>query len=205
MNEQSTGISQTEQKLSDDILEYGNVLNNPQNQTVVSMDEHRFVAVFLPMFAGDEVQHYREYGANIATWQLHAGGPFNEVRIVNKQGVELFRVPPIFNSNAIKPLDGTGQATGIPSIADMLARANMIAKQGPGAYDRYMREELERRSFMFTSENDETAYIQRWNEIFQRYNRPLIAVNATGQSTANDNNHERPVDFDSSEFDPIGS
>lgn len=204
MNEVALGVSKTEQDLMSEINAIGGALIDAKDDSISTMDEHRFVAVFLPMFAGDEVQHYRDYGADINKWRMFAGSPFKEVRIVNSQGVEIFRVPPIFDDQAVKPLDGTGDAVGIPSIADMLARADMIAKQGPAAYETYMSNELSRRSFMFSQEGDETKYIQRWNEIFQRYNRPLIYLKGkSGQSNVTAENNERPIDFDSAEFDPF--
>lgn len=204
MNDKPTGLSQTEQTLFSEILDIGDALIHAKDDAIATMDEHRFVSIFLPMFAGDAVQHYREHGAHIGTWHMFAGSPFKEVRVIDNQGVELFRVPPIFNDTAIKPLDGTGQSEGIPSIADMLMRADMIAKQGPLAYEQYMQSELGRRSFMFTDENDESQYIQRWNAIFQRYNRPLIVLKKSDQqgNVVSDNN-ERPIDFDSAEFDPL--
>jgi len=206
MTNSNQNISFTERKLTEEIIDIGNVLIDVKDQDLVRMEERRFVAVFLPMFVGDEVQLYADHGANVDTWRRLAGGAQKEVVIVDHNNAELYRVPPLFDMEAIKPFDSKDPSRTVPSISDMLARANMIAKQGPVAFQNYMDTELERRvNLISNGKRDESDYIKRWNEIFKRYNRPLIPENlfaGTGQvATAQAAQNERPADND--EFEPI--
>lgn len=197
-------ISQDEQRLTEEILDIGATLIDPKTEDLTRVDERRFVAVFLPMFAGDAEQPYLNHGANIDTWRKIAGGPNKEVVIIADNGGELFRVPPLFDMEALQPLGTTNIGRGIPSISDMLARANLIAKQGKRAYDTFVEDELARRSFMFSDKKHEDEYIERWNAIFTRYNRPLISKTPTGSATIVDqNNNGRPTNSDGDEFEPV--
>lgn len=205
MTNPNQNISYTERQLTEEILTIGSSLIEVKDEDLVRMEERRFVAVFLPMFAGDEVQLYAEHGANVDTWRRLAGGAHKEVVVVDHNNVELYRVPPLFDMEAIKPYDNKDPSRSIPSISDMLARANMIAKQGPIAFQTYLDTELEKRVSLFSNKRNESEYIKRWNAIFQRYNRPLIPENLfAGNSpvaTAQAAQHERPADND--EFEPI--
>jgi hypothetical protein len=189
------GISLAEQRLIETINETSaELLKEDPERDFNSMSEEAFVRVFLPMFANDPVQHY---GATIETWLKLTKGPYKEMRILDPLGKELFRVPPLFNKAAMKPLDGTNEAATLSSLVSVIARANLIAKQGENRMTHFLQEEFAKRSFMFNNKKDETEYLVRWNEIFKRYNRPLIPLTTADLTGA------VPNGADSQEFDPL--
>lgn len=195
MNE-SLVFSVEEQRLSDTITELGKEFIEPIVGDVPTITEDFFVRVFLPMFAGDEVL---PYPVTNGMWLNVSHSPFNEVRVINAGGHHIFNVPPLLDQSMIKPLDGTGVAKDLPSITDMLTRARLVGKQGANAMNRYLKEELERRNFMF-SESGNVDIGARWIEIFKRYNRvENTGAVAPGQTPS----AARPADHDSSEFDPL--
>jgi hypothetical protein len=209
MTEPTANISQAERHLTQEILDIGDALIETKTQDLTRIDERRFVAVFLPMFAGDKEQPYAAHGANVDTWRKLAGAAQNEVIIVDDNNVELYRVPPLFDADALKPIDGSTPRT-MNSIADMLARANLIAKQGPLAYKTFVDSELARRSQLFGEKKNEPEYIERWNTIFQRYNRPLIpeSVYKNKQAIEDTNQASQPKlqnNLDNDDFEPIDS
>jgi hypothetical protein len=199
MNTQATQapMSMAEQSLFDMIKEVSHDLTT-STANRVHLREDYFVNIFLPMFCG-EVNPNTSTPITPEMWFNLARGPFNEVTVVDMKGAELFVVPPFFTQAAINPLDGTGKAATMPSVTDMLMTARMHAPRGAAAAENYMANEMDRRSFMFNKDIDNSENIGRWNEIYKRYGREPIPTNAT-QSTQPAN-----VDIarDSSEFDSL--
>lgn len=190
----------TEESLASSIADIERDLaHSDANQATITEDF--FVKVFLPMFAGDKLYLESEEAKRRITperWIVLAHGPFNEVRVVDGNGAYLYSVPAYFSQKAVKPLDGTGPTANIPSVTDMLLTARQFATRGPQAMDAYMLNELQRRSFMFNKDTNNAEEVNRWNEIFKRYNRPLISTDVVSTSSATSN--DKPS---STEFDPL--
>jgi hypothetical protein len=162
------------------------------------IQENFFVEVFLPIFAGDENPLH---AATPEMWMRLAHGPFNEVTVVNPQSEVLFVVPPLYSQSAIKPLDGTGKGSRMPSLSAAVESARMYASQGPNAVHNVIAHELGQRAFMFNVQGMDQDHIARWNAIFARYNRPLLPIKATPNSTPT--THADNIARDSTDIDPL--
>lgn len=165
----------------------------------LAIAEQFFVDVFLPMFAGDE---HAPWGATPNMWVNMAKGPFNEVNVVNTQGELLFAVPAMVSQNAIKAIDGTGASARMQTVGNMVEMAKMYANRGPMAVQNVIKSELDKRSFLFADKNISAENIRRWNEIFTRYNRPLLPTIATATAST-PSTHAHHIARDSTEFDPL--
>jgi hypothetical protein len=186
------------ERLNDLILDVeAQFTTDASNQAVVS--EVLFVNVFLPMFASDENPHHK---ATPEMWMNLAHGPFNEVTVCDQEHRVLFHVPPLASQDAIKPLDGTGPSARMQTVTDMVQTARLYANRGPNVLEHFILQEMDRRSFMFNEKTMSADHIRRWNEIFTRYNRPLLPVAATAEQTTSTN--ATNLARDSTEFDDLG-
>jgi len=161
------------------------------------MREDFFVNVFLQMFAGKPES---ETKVNGQMWITAAQGPFNEVTVVDAQGNFLFDVPAYFSDKAIKPLDGTGRDAKMQTLTDMIGHAKQYASRGTAVVEGFIAAELDKRSFMFNKDIDNSDSIARWNAIFARYGiKPIDQTLTVNQDAASANNPTR----DSTDFDPL--
>jgi len=170
--------------------------NDTSNQRVLA--ESFFVGVFLPLFAGDENPLHK---ATPQMWMNVANGPFNEVAVVDAEGTLLYRVPALASQAAIKPLDGTGQSAHMSTVSNMVQTARLYANRGPNVVQHLIAEEMGKRSFMFNQKEMSAEHIQRWNEIFARYDRPLLPVTAAAAQLTS--SHADNPARDSTDFDAI--
>lgn len=193
---EQTRLPAREQQLSDVIADITRDLTH-DNNNLVRMPEDFFVNTFLRFFSGEQGLH-----KNISpeTWFNLAHGPFNEVIIINSRGEELYKVPSFYSQDAVIPLTGAGQDANMQSVTNMVITAQMYSARGAVVVDNIIANEMDKRSFMFNTNVDSSAIIDRWNEIFKRYGKPLIQQGAGASSTT-----VTKVDItrDSSEFDPL--
>jgi hypothetical protein len=183
--------------LNDLILEVEEDFTNDKSHQVV-LAESFFVGVFLPMFAGDENPQHK---VTPEMWMNLAHGPFNEVTVLNDRNEMLFVVPPLASQDAIKPLDGTGQAAHMTTVTDMVKTARLYANRGTNVVQHFIADEMNKRSFMFNEKAMSADHIRRWNEIFARYDRPLLPVSGLAEQTTP--SHAANITRDSTDFDPI--
>jgi hypothetical protein len=192
-----------EQQLADTIQDVFQELV-VSDANVEKIPEDFFVKVFLPMFAGDKEAMAR---VTPEMWFNLAKGPFNEVAVIDGRGTELFRVPPFYSQKVIKPLDGTGKAAHMPTIADVVKSANNHAFRGPGLGDAYLSQELAARSFMFDPDADVSDDNRRWGEIFARYKDVLASRGITVAQPKPTGLNPTPTNVDiardSTEFDSL--
>lgn len=144
--------------------------------------ENLFVNTFLPYFA-------RETGEtdqiNVATWIHIAGHPFQPVDIVDHQGVTLYRVPPLFERNAIQQKDIDPQRG---DLAHVLNNTTLLAGSHPMRGQNYFEREMNARIPVEEQHPEVLRNRTTWNEIFKRYGKPLI-----GQETPVTTTPEQPV------------
>lgn len=136
-----------------------------------SIDEKMFVTLFIPLFCGEDISAYP--GLSYATWiNQVAGSLFQEVVVLsNKDGTEIFRVPPLLSPTAMKPLSGDGPRGVMKSMTAVVDQAMLLSRQGVGAMWAFMDAQLRERNMLFDKDRDDTTYLKRWVEIFARYKR----------------------------------
>jgi hypothetical protein len=193
-NEPTDFITQSLNDLLKDLED--NLVNDKSGQRVIA--ESFFVGVFLPMFAGDENPQHK---ATPEMWFNVARSAFNEVTVVSDGGGFLFDVPALASQDAIKPLDGTGKDANMQTVTDMITTARLYAQRGPNVMQGIIANEMDKRSFLFKEAQMSADHIRRWNEIFARYDRPLLPV--TGAVATNTTNHAYDPARDSTDFEPL--
>lgn len=112
---------------------------------------------YLPCFAG-----FVNPPNWIMNWTQVAGNPMSEVSVVDEQGNELFRVPPLLASSkaVLENRDG--------SLRDIFNRQELLKNSLSGNHTEYVFQALDGK----TRELDQRIEMdapQRWNLIFQRY------------------------------------
>lgn len=143
---------------------------------IATIPERIFQYIFLPLFAGDE---NRAYPVTLENWAIHAGSPYRSVHVVDTNNNILFTVPPLFDRAAINPV-----SDGLASIAHVVATAGQYANIHPTQGIAYLNHELSNRALVMKVPPNVQANLKTWNEIFARYNRPLIqTVSMSDQTT----------------------
>lgn len=128
-----------------------------------------FEGIFLPFFAGDEKRAYPQ--ANAAMWVGRVSfSPYQEVDVVDTSGEVLFTVPPLLDRRAVDSKvnnEGAG-------VAHIVASAQQYALLSPRAGSNYLQSELTRKALIMKVPANVLGHLQRWNEIFERFGRPLL-------------------------------
>lgn len=136
------------------------LLNGVHEQNSV-MQESMFVQVFLPVLAGDVIDQRL-----MQEFVLGSGGLGKHVDIVNERGELLFRVPPLYSTDHIKPVVTARNAPTMTSIVSMSAMLQHITATKS---QNYLRTAMNAR----LKSGDWRANINRsgsaWEEIFTRY------------------------------------
>jgi hypothetical protein len=141
-------------------------------EDIPTIQERIFVQVFLPIFAGDEVNQYK---AKIYPhWINVAGNPYRPVNVVDTQGKVLFTVPALLDRRAISPSTQTERGT-TSSISHVVASASQYSAMSPIAGANYLSKELTRRALIMKVPTQVLTDLKTWNEIFVRYGRPPLA------------------------------
>ena len=190
-------INPVEEKLSRDVDTILDLFESSGGLKVPTIDEAMFANVFLPFFANDEVKMY-----NVTTemWLRIAHSPYNEVAVINRVGVELLRVPPLFDQKSFKPIDGGPTDPKLPGMFDMMQTAMNFGKQGYASMINYFNNEMSRRNHMFVRAPDADENLRRWNDIFVRYGRKPIELTTANAASVP---VSQSAGFDSQEFDPL--
>lgn len=148
-------------------------LNNIADSNVSRMPEAMFVNVFLPMFMGDDVQHRL---ASPGAWASYAGNVYREVIVFGANNEELFRVPPLV---APAPINVRSNSDQRRSLFDEMATAQQHLARYPQHGVQYMRDVYTRLLSGGYNSTQVINYLERWNIIFKRYDKPLIPLPAT--------------------------
>lgn len=157
------------QKLSDDIIRISEALNASEPNELANLQEHIFVNVFLPLFAGDDPLPYK---VSLDTWVNYAGSPFKQVNVINQKNEILFTVPALFNRDSVKPMNG-----GNIPLAHIVTTASQYARIHPTQGQNYLVNELAKCAMVMHNDSSLMNDLQIWNKIFTRYNRqPLLLV-----------------------------
>ncbi len=153
--------------------------------------ERNFVHVFLPVFAGDEVN---PYGAQLYPhWVNVAGNPYRPVDVVGPKGEVLFRVPPLLDRRRVATSTQNGHGPR-SSISHMVASANQYAAMSPAMSEQYLSREFTQRAILMKVPHNVLEDLEAWNAIFVRYGRPPIKPMPADVATPNSPAQSKPKD-----------
>ncbi len=149
--------------------------------TAARLDEDTFKNIFLPMFYGIEEEKLHPH-AKIGGWIHCAGGVYNEVDIIGKEGEVLFRVPPVKLQLPVNYKRDRRRS----SLLSELQTANLHAARHPVQGANYLKSVLD--SYIVeTKELDQVlSYMRRWSDIFKRYGYPSLPI--PDSTSGNENN-----------------
>lgn len=178
---------------TDFIKEFSKDLEKDEkNEPIAVLQEDVFVNVFLPFFAGEE----NIYNVGLGNWETVASngipgarGLYREVIIVDAEGKELFRVPPIYDRSALKPIkiSDTVALQSLFENSQLLAmiKPKLGIKNNANIFDTLI-------TRMRVSENHAIEYLKTWNDILVRYGREGFLKdkkNIDSESSESDNNN----------------
>ena len=161
------------------------------SEPLARLPEDVFVNVFLPFFAGEE----NIYKVGLGNWETIASngingarGLYREVIIVDSNNEEIFRVPPIYDRTALKPIK-ISDTIALQSLFEKSQLLSMIkpslgVKNNSNIFNALL-------SRMRVSETNSIEYLKRWNAIFLKYNRAGFLEdknNLEDQLSESDNN-----------------
>lgn len=126
------------------------------------LPEPIFVNEFLPLFAqGGQ-------GVSLNDWMQVAKHPHNSVKVINQQGEELFRVPPILADTSFQ-----SEHEQRKSMYDVAMDAENKARLSPMMGREYLNQELNNR---VEHREVDLEVIHTWNWIFERYGYEPIEI-----------------------------
>lgn len=139
------------------VKEHTDLVGNP------TLREDIFVNVFLPIFNGEE----SIYGATIRDWTERFGA-LSRVDVVDKDNTVLFTVPPFMDSNVIRP-----RKEGEERVVDIIEGARKRSMIHPVQGENFIRTKFEETANRLNVSIDNKHYLDVWNSIFKRYNKPV--------------------------------
>lgn len=162
--------------------------------------ENLFRNVFLGLFANLENQHP---DATIQNWISIAGNPFAQVDVVENNKV-IFTVPPIYDKDAVNP----AAMNRAEPLSHIVAIAQKLAMRSPIEGQNYIANKYNATRETVRGQADVLSNIERWNQIFERYNLPeLLALekkqSATPVAAATSNDIKDELRGDDLEFTAI--
>lgn len=155
-----------------------------KDEFVNRIPEDIFVSRYLPMLTSQE-----EAGTNLQEWLSIAGHVYAEV-IVEKDGVELFRVPPVFRRFQTKEHKYAYQ-----SVDEIIKTAKLHSINSPIMGERVLEEGLRQTLPDTILVSDDDA---RWAAILKRYN--IVMVNGVKEESKEKVVVDDVIDFDG--YDP---
>jgi len=128
------------------------------------LPEEIFVTHFLPVFSGEKTLVGNSDTLEI--WLGIAGSHTSEVSIINKEGHELFRVPPLVDTSHINTLDrDPGNSFADITALSMLYSNNIMAEG-----ERYLTQNVNKKMDEIVSEPTYSNK-ERWDAIMRRYDK----------------------------------
>jgi siroheme synthase (precorrin-2 oxidase/ferrochelatase) len=149
-------------------------LNLATEEMLNRVPEATFVTYFLPTFCNEDPHPEGDALTWLSRWRDIAGGPFFPVNIVDtKTGAFLYQVPSLLDRHAVQV--GVSNP-GTPSILSMITTAGQFANVHPQAGQNYILKNIRNYNLFSGSAARMLARTEAWNQIFKRYNKPLIVV-----------------------------
>lgn len=138
-----------------------NALVTSLAESVARLPEVIFTSRFLPFFTGQ--RPLADYPGLFTDWISIAGAPNREVAIIDNNGIELYRVPPLLNTEIVT-LNRSG------NFNEIFDQYELRSRQLPVVGQRFLAEAMAAKSKQLTantthSSSRETA----WLAIFARY------------------------------------
>lgn len=168
------------------IGEISNLLQNALVDEMVNLDERTFCLVWLPFFAAKD----NPYNVTTVMWSTVAGGHGRSVRIIDREGNELFIIPPIVNNANIKPVKGA------KSILHMVITADQLKLIHPAQSEAYLNQELGKLINLDDDKKESLRQLHLWNKIFAKYDYPLIEVEGLKDPVAETTKVDKDDDID---------
>lgn len=172
---------------SDQIISlFKSIRANIDTRPTARVREDLFSKGFLPFFLGLPESDPR---ITMEVWHGLAGGPYNEVSVVDASGKVLFSVPPTMSNRMVAPMTGEGGR----ALSSLLSHATIRETHIPGTGAHLLQEGLKRFEFI-SADRDEHAlsFQKRWDEIIARYYPHL----ASGESKQPENKDDGNSIFD---------
>lgn len=133
-------------------------------QEVARLPEDIFKKDFLPFFSGEQTFLDRE--STVALWIGIAGTPQSEVAIIDRENTELFRVPPIADTQHLNVLTrNKGE-----SFSDIAAISALYSNNIPVQGERYLAESIDNKLGTLVGDTA-LSNKQRWDDILVRYGK----------------------------------
>lgn len=135
-------------------------------EPTAKIPEEVFIHHFLPYFSGEKPM--TKESKVMENWVSISGTPTNEVAVLDKTGKELYRVPPVFDTNI---LDVTSRNLG-ESMSDIYAGFAMRKNNLPAIANTFLANSLENRLSTLVDAGEASPNQKRWSEIISRYQKP---------------------------------
>lgn len=151
--------------------------------------ERLFVDVFLPVFSGRSP--LGNESDILSQWVTVAGSPMAEVSIIDNAGNELYRVPPLHDTDSLNVV-GRELGNTMNFIYDgYTMRRSFI----PTVAETYLSEAIDDKSKTIIQASSRSAeYQARWRDIFNRYGiHPIID---TDNNTPDMNRDDDDLEYD---------
>ena len=146
------------------------IFENITASDINTLPEKIFVSNFLSLFHGDIVDENKRLVLT-QHWVGIAGGPSQEVSIVDDNGKELYRVPPIFNSSAVNIIEN-----GRMSMLDIVKLSESDDFKPRATLNLTNNLNLKQKELLVNSEQSKKETIDNLNKIFTKYKLPLFGT-----------------------------
>lgn len=146
------------------------IFENITASDINTLPEKVFVSNFLSLFHGDIVDENKRLVLT-QHWVGIAGGPSQEVSIVDDNGKELYRVPPIFNSSAVNIIEN-----GRMSMLDIVKLSESDDFKPRATLNLTNNLNLKQKELLVNSEQSKKETIDNLNKIFIKYKLPLFGT-----------------------------
>ena len=145
------------------------MINSAHDKATMSrMREEIFVNVFLPVLSG------QVFNPEISAAFINGcGGLGRSAIIVDNDGTELFVVPPLVNTDHIKPLPDDVNAVTMGTIVSL---ANMLRVSTPHVADNSLKTEMANRINKSVVKGN-SPHFKEWEAIFNRYGIRTVSSN----------------------------
>ncbi len=141
---------------------------------VNKIPESMFVNEMLP-FLFEEIPEFAQNDPTLqmtsAKWIAAAGGPHAEFDVIDAAGVVLFRCPAYMT----REMYDNEEAAKKGRISGMFVHTKQLSHQSPRRASAFSAEQFTDRGLSMNRGEVIKGVQKRWNEIFSRYNRPLLA------------------------------
>lgn len=175
-------------KLAELITNIHSTLLSPESLEIRKLPEDVFVYHFLPWFAGTSTNEK----INSAAWVEIAGSSNLPVEIVNGAGEILYTIPPLFDRTIVQT---STTDSDMPGMNHVLITFDQLSRISPRRAELYYLQELEKRKILDDKTIKLREKVKFWNDLFKKYNLPLIEVNLK-EDLKDSKNNPPALEFD---------